>query len=230
MEKSWNFFWDFCGNPEWYHIRLCWNKTRQHDQTNHKSGATSSAVFMVFYHSVNHISIFITRPLTHCYTIYGHRSESALAQVMAWCLMAPSHYQNQCWLIISEVLWHSPEGSFIRNAQDISPWFNLKITDLRIQLDIFLPGANKLTHRGRVTHICIRKLAIIGSDNGLSPVWCQAIIWTNLWNIVNWTTGNKLQWSLVLNLYIFIKENAFENVVWKIAAILSQPQCVNKQC
>ena len=27
--------------------------------------------------------------------------------------------------------------------------------------------------------------------------------------------------------FIFIQENAYENVVWKIAAILSQPQCVN---
>ena len=29
------------------------------------------------------------------------------------------------------------------------------------------------------------------------------------------------------NTYIFIQENPFENVIWKIAAILSQPQCVN---
>ena len=34
-----------------------------------------------------------------------------------------------------------------------------------------------LTHWGRVTHIC--NLAIIGSDNGLSPGRRQAIIWTN---------------------------------------------------
>ena len=32
---------------------------------------------------------------------------------------------------------------------------------------------------GRVTHICVSKLTIIGSDNGLSPGRCQAIIWTN---------------------------------------------------
>ena len=32
-----------------------------------------------------------------------------------------------------------------------------------------------------------------------------------------------------LNLYIFIEENAFENVVWKKAAILSRPQCVKVQ-
>ena len=36
-----------------------------------------------------------------------------------------------------------------------------------------------LTHWGRVTYICVSKLTIIGSDNGLSPGWRQAIIWTN---------------------------------------------------
>ena len=36
-----------------------------------------------------------------------------------------------------------------------------------------------LTHWGRVTHIYVNKLTIIGSDNGLSPSWRQAIIWTN---------------------------------------------------
>ena len=36
-----------------------------------------------------------------------------------------------------------------------------------------------LTHWGRVTHICISKLTVIGSDNGLSPGRRQAIIWTN---------------------------------------------------
>ena len=35
------------------------------------------------------------------------------------------------------------------------------------------------THWGRVTHICVGKLTIIGSDNGLSPGRRQAIIWTN---------------------------------------------------
>ena len=36
-----------------------------------------------------------------------------------------------------------------------------------------------LTHWGRVTHICVSELTIIGSDNDLSPGWRQAIIWTN---------------------------------------------------
>ena len=33
--------------------------------------------------------------------IWRHRSGSTLAQVMAGCLTAPSHYLNQCWLIIN---------------------------------------------------------------------------------------------------------------------------------
>ena len=34
-----------------------------------------------------------------------------------------------------------------------------------------------LTHWGWVMHICVSKLTTIGSDNGLSPGRCQAIIW-----------------------------------------------------
>ena len=36
-----------------------------------------------------------------------------------------------------------------------------------------------MTDWGRATHMCISKLTIIGSNNGLVPDWCQAIIWNN---------------------------------------------------
>ena len=36
------------------------------------------------------------------------------------------------------------------------------------------------THWGRMTHICVGNLTIIGSDNGLSPGRRQAITWTNV--------------------------------------------------
>ena len=35
--------------------------------------------------------------------IWRHKSGSTLPQVMTCCLTAPSHYQNQCWLIISSL-------------------------------------------------------------------------------------------------------------------------------
>ena len=41
--------------------------------------------------------------------ICQQRSGSTLAQVMACCLMAPSHHLNLCWLNICHVLCHSQE-------------------------------------------------------------------------------------------------------------------------
>ena len=38
--------------------------------------------------------------------IWRQGSGSTLAQVMACCLTAPSHYLNQSWLIIIKVKWH----------------------------------------------------------------------------------------------------------------------------
>ena len=55
-------------------------------------------------------------------TIWWHKSGSTLAQVMACCLMAPSHYLNQSWLIIRKVQWHSFECNFTRDNSAISHW------------------------------------------------------------------------------------------------------------
>ena len=54
-------------------------------------------------------------------------SRSTLAQVMACCLMTPSHYLNQCWLMISEVLWHSPDSNFTENTSEIYRWIEFEI-------------------------------------------------------------------------------------------------------
>ena len=50
-----------------------------------------------------------------------------------------------------------------------------------------------LTYWGRVTRICVSKLTIIGSDNGLSPSRCQAIIWTNAGIVSIWTLGTNFK-------------------------------------
>ena len=52
--------------------------------------------------------------------IWRQRSGSTLAQVMAWCLTAPSHYLNQCWLIISKIQSHSSDGNFTRDTSVIN--------------------------------------------------------------------------------------------------------------
>ena len=48
-----------------------------------------------------------------------------------------------------------------------------------------------LTHWGRVTHICVSKLTIIGADNGLSPDRRLAIIWTNTGILLIGTLGTN---------------------------------------
>ena len=72
-------------------------------------------------------------PLNHCLreplawfnslwpsdSMWQHRFRLTLAQVMACCLTAPSHYLNQHWLI-SEVQWQSPSGNFSRDTSAIN--------------------------------------------------------------------------------------------------------------
>ena len=72
-------------------------------------------------------------------------------------------------------------------------------------------------------HICVGKLAIIGSDNGLSPRRRQAIIWTNAGILLIEPLGTNFNFNR--NWSIFIEEKAFEDIVCEMASILSQPQC-----
>ena len=108
------------------------------------------------------------------------------------------------------------------NAENVSIWWRYHVEVLKYHPCVPLP----LTHWGRVTHICVSKLTIIASDNGLSPGRRQAIIWTSAGILLIWTLRNKLQWNFNHNSNIFIQENAFESVVWEMTAFLSRPQCV----
>ena len=70
-------------------------------------------------------------------------------------LIFESSIDNE-WDLIQVMAWHS-----IKN-KPVSEYASIVIS--------------MLTHWGRVTHICVSKLTIIGSDNGLSPDRRQAII------------------------------------------------------
>ena len=82
------------------------------------------------------------------------------------------------------------------------------------------------THWGRATHICVSKLTITGSDNGLSPGRRQAINWTNDGILLIRTLGTNSS-EILSEIHAFsFQENASENVVCEMASILSRPQCV----
>ena len=86
-----------------------------------------------------------------------------------------------------------------------------------------------LTHWGRVTHICVGNLTIIGSDNGLTPARRQAITWTNVGILLIGPIGTNFSEKLI-EIHTFTFKKIHLNVVWKMAAILSSPQCVNWIC
>ena len=60
--------------------------------------------------------IKLTNSLWPSYAMWQHKSVSTMAQTMACCLKTPTHYLNQCWLLINEVLWPSFESNFSVNA------------------------------------------------------------------------------------------------------------------
>ena len=67
---------------------------------------------------------------------------------------------------------------------------------------------------------------IIGSDNGLAPSRQQAIIWTNAVILLTGPLGTNFM-EMLIEMYTFsLKKNEFENVVWKMAAILFWPLSV----
>ena len=78
-----------------------------------------------------------------------------------------------------------------------------------------------LTHWGRVTHICVIKLTIIGSDNGLSPGRRQAIIWTNAGILLIGPLGTNLS-----EIWIWIQTFSFKKMHLKMSFAKWRPFCL----
>ena len=78
-----------------------------------------------------------------------------------------------------------------------------------------------LTHWGRVTHICVSKQTIIGSDNGLSPGRHQAIIWTNDGILIIRTFRTHFS-KIVSEIYTL----SFKKMHFKMSSGESRPSCL----
>ena len=95
------------------------------------------------------------------------------------------------------------------------------IVDLYLLTYMTSVDHNDLTHWGRVTHICVGKLSIIGSDNGLSPGRRQAIIWTNAEILLIGSLGTNFSESL-----IEILTFSFKKMRLKISSAKWRPFCL----
>ena len=78
-----------------------------------------------------------------------------------------------------------------------------------------------LTHWGRVTHICVVKLTIIGSDNGLLPGRRQAIIWTNAGILLIGPLGTNF-----IEILIGIQTFSFKKMHLKMSSAKWRPFCL----
>ena len=78
-----------------------------------------------------------------------------------------------------------------------------------------------LTHWGRVTHICVGNLTIIGSDNGLSPGRRQVIILTNTWMLLIGPLGTNFS-----DFFISIQTFSFKEMHLKMSSVKWRPFCL----
>ena len=78
-----------------------------------------------------------------------------------------------------------------------------------------------LTHWGRVTHICVSKQTLIGSDNGLSPGRRQAIIWINVRILLIGTLGTNFG-EILIKIRIF----SFKKIGLKVPSAKWLPFCL----
>ena len=81
-----------------------------------------------------------------------------------------------------------------------------------------------LTQWGRLTHICVGKLTIIGSDSGLSPGRTPSHYLNQMWNIVIWNLRNRLQRNFDRSTNIFTGK-----IRWKMLSVKCCPfrLCLN---
>ena len=88
--------------------------------------------------------------------IWWHRSGSTLAQVMACCLMAPSHYLNHCWLIITGVR-SNPRAL----SKGLMKLILSKLSVITLsKLLPHLPGAKELSHPFTFSRMASRSLSV----------------------------------------------------------------------
>ena len=86
---------------------------------------------------------------------------------------------------------------------------------------VLLMAAMVLTHWGRVTHIYVGNLTIIGSDNGLSPGRRQAIIWINAGILLIGPLGKNLS-EILIEIHAF----SFKKMHLKTSSGKWPPSCL----
>ena len=131
-----------------------------------------------------------------------------LVQVMACCLMVPSNCLNQFWLIISEVLWHSPVGNFSQCSRYLSLMIiSSKITNLEYSCICSWP----------VSYLIV-------------ALWCYGQLlfrnrnlYQNTMILIQWNAFENVIWKMavILPLTQCVKDNGDEDLLFIILCVPS---------
>ena len=129
------------------------------------------------------------------------------------CTSFRSHWWIQTGVTVRKrLIWVQNRHFFIRVTFKLDRWPWKTIGHLFY---------DTLTHWGRVTHICVGKLTIIGSDNSLSPGRRQAFIWTNAGILLIEPLGTNFN-----EIWIAIETFSFKNMHLKISTAKWRPFCL----
>ena len=130
----------------------------------------------------------------------------------------PSYYLKPQRIIVN---WTHRSKLWQWNSnQNARSFFQQNLLKTSAECRPFCSGLSVLTHWGRVTNICTSKLAIIGSDNDLSPGRRQAIIWTNAGILLIGTLGTNLS-EILIEIHRF----SFKKMLLKMSSGKWRPFC-----
>ena len=145
----------------------------------------------------------------------------AVSRESSWCQFVRHWRQHR------SSLWHPVKMTIFCAARD--EFLNQNDTSVYVLTSYEVtdgPRPNPvalclLTHWGRVTHICVGNLTIIGQDNGLSPGRHQAIIWTNAGVLLTGPWGTNLS-----EISIDIQTFSFKKMHLKMSSAKWRPFCL----
>ena len=116
------------------------------------------------------------------------------------------------YLLILKPFWHHCD------CNDDHIWV---YTWLKQAFERWMSEGLSLTHWGWVTHICVSKLTIIASDNGLLPGRRQAIIWTSAGILLIGPLGTNFS-----EILFAITTFSFKKMSLKVTSAKWRPYCL----
>ena len=131
----------------------------------------------------------------------------------------PSHYLNQCWTIVNWPVRKKLQWKFSQNTKLLI--HKNASENIVCEMVAILSRGKCVTHWGRVTHICVSKLTIIASDDGLSPGRHQAIISTSAGILLIRPLGTNFS-EILIEIITF----SFKKMRLKVSSAKWRPCCL----